>query len=101
LGEPVSSYEDRGAKVIKFENRSNEPIDLPNPKFLMIHATMAKVLHSSGAGEVLDLLMDRFNPQSSPVPAGKFSSDDFDIRLSVLNLAGTHQNRLPTNIHVY
>ena len=98
----MSTYKTHGAKIVKFENHSNEPIDLPNPKFLMIHATMAKVLHSSGAGEVLDFVMDRFNPQSSPVPAGKFSSDDFDIRLSVLSLAGTHQNHLlPTNIHVY
>lgn len=101
MGEPLSSYEALGAKVIKFENRSSEPIDLPNPKFLMIHATMAKVLHSSGASEVLDLVMDRFNPQSSPVPAGKFSGDDFDIRLSVLSLAGPHQNYLPTDIHGY
>ena len=45
--------------------------------------------------------MDRFNPQSSPVPAGKFSGDDFDIRLSVLSLAGPHQNYLPTDIHGY
>ena len=67
----------------------------------MIHATMAKVLHSSGASEVLDLVMDRFNPQSSPVPAGKFSGDNFDIRLSVLSLAGPHQNHLPTDIHGY
>ena len=101
MGEPLAGHETLGAKVVKFENHSSEPIDLPNPKFLMIHATMAKVLHSSGAGEVLDFVMDRFNPQSSPVPAGKFSSDDFDIRLSVLSLAGTHQNHLPTNIRVY
>ena len=51
-----------GAKVIKFENCLDEQIDLPNPKFLMIHATIAKVLHSSGAGEVLDLVVDTFNP---------------------------------------
>jgi hypothetical protein len=60
-------------------------------------------VHSSGAGEVLDLVMDRFNPQLSLVPPGKFSGDDLqvDIRLSLLSLAGTHQNHLPTNIHVY
>jgi hypothetical protein len=89
-----------GSKVIKFINCSDEDIDLPNPKFLMIHATMAKLFHSSGVGEVLDYVMDRFNPQSSPVPPGKFSGDDLDIRLTLLSLAGTHQNHLPTNIHV-
>lgn len=89
-----------GPKVIKFENCSDEDIDLPNPKSLLIQATMAKVLHSSGVGEVLDLVMDRFNPQSSPVPPGKFRSDDLDIRLTLLSLAGTHQYHLPTNIHV-
>jgi hypothetical protein len=94
LDTPLLFYTLAGPKVIKFENCSEDHIDLPNPKFLLIHATMAKVLHASGAGEALDLVMDRFNPQSSPVPPEKFGGD-LDIRLSLLNLAGMHQNHLP------
>ncbi|KIM44410.1 hypothetical protein M413DRAFT_442394 [Hebeloma cylindrosporum] len=62
---------------------------------------MAKVLHSSGVGEVLDLVMDRFHPRSSSVPPAKFSCDDLDLRLLLLRLAGTHRDHLPTDVRVH
>lgn len=65
----------------------------------MIHAAIAKVLHMSGVGEVLDLVIDRFNPRSS-VLSGKFGVEDLDIRLSLLTLAGANRSHLPT-INVY
>jgi len=85
----IESYNVSGPKVIKIEKCSDEDISFPNPKFLMIHATMAMVLHSSGVGEALDFVVDRFNPQSSLVIPGECSGDDLDIRLSLLSLART------------
>jgi hypothetical protein len=80
LEQPLLIFDLVGRQTVKFENRSPEKdIDLPNPKYLMIHATIAKVLHRSGAGEVLDLIMDRFIPGSSSVPFGKFSSDSIIV----------------------
>src|SRR5882672_2348619 len=46
----------RGRRTVKFENKYKEHIELPNPKFLIIHAAVAKVLHASGVGEYLDFV---------------------------------------------
>jgi hypothetical protein len=99
LEQPLLIFDLVGRQTVTFENRSTKKhIDLPNPKYLMIHATIAKVLHRSGAGEVLDLVIDKFNPGSSSVPFGKFGSEDFDIRLSLLSLAGTQCFHLPSSV---
>jgi hypothetical protein len=56
----------------------------------MTHAAVAEVLHSSGAGEYLDFVIDMFHPGSSPMLLGKFGGQDLDLRLSVLSLAEAH-----------
>ena len=99
LKEPLVLFSLLGRHTIQFVNRSEDHIDLPNPKHLMIHAAIAKVLHASGVGDVLDLIMDRFNTGSSAVTSGKFDGNDLEIRLSLLSLAGTNYFNLPTNIN--
>ena len=101
IDESLDIFDIAGQHKVKFENCSEEHFELPNPKHLMIHATIAKVLHMSGVGEVFDLIMDRFNPGSSPVPFGKFGGEDLDIRLSLLSLAGTNVFHLPTSVRVH
>jgi hypothetical protein len=63
-----------GIKIIKFTDHSMEfqpskvhgsrkrprEISLPNPKFLAIHAAIAGILHTSGAGEFLDELFEKY-----------------------------------------
>jgi len=77
-----------GRQQVRFTNQSEEDIPLPDAWFLAIHAVIAKVLNLSGAAEPLDLVMDRFNFRSSPLPSGKYGSTDLDIRLSLLGLFG-------------
>ena len=58
------------SKIITFVDRSNEfqtsellglrEIPLPNPKFFAIHAAIAGVLHTSGAGKFLDELLEKY-----------------------------------------
>jgi hypothetical protein len=88
LRQPLAIFSLLGHRQVKFENYSKEAIDLPNAKLLEIHAAIAKVLHMSGAAECLDLVMDRFNPESFPVPSRKFGSSDLETRLFVLGLSG-------------
>lgn len=40
--------------VVTFVNESEEPIDLPDPAILAIHAAFARVFHASGAAEYID-----------------------------------------------
>jgi hypothetical protein len=88
LTRPLAFFTAFGSNRVKFENHSEDHIDLPNPRLLAIHAALAKVLHMSGAGECVDLVMDKFNPGSSSVLSGRFGGADLDIRLSVLSLFG-------------
>ncbi|KAF8956255.1 hypothetical protein BDZ97DRAFT_1852474 [Flammula alnicola] len=58
--------------TIRFNDHSPPPgTSLPNRKFLALHAAIASVLHMSGAGAVLDLIMDKFSAAGTPVPSGK------------------------------
>jgi hypothetical protein len=86
LSDPLTLYQDHHRPTIRLENKSEDPIALPDPKFLMIHAAIAKVLHSSGVGEYLDLVMNMFHPGSSPPRPGNFGGEDLELRLSVLSL---------------
>ena len=95
LGESTTLYDDHGCSTVTFTNSSDEPIDLPEVKFIRIHAAIAKVLHASGVGEYLDLVMDTFNFGSS---SGKLSGQDLEIRMSLLSLARGHAYHLPTQI---
>ncbi|KAF8338694.1 hypothetical protein F5887DRAFT_1077628 [Amanita rubescens] len=95
---PVYVWALGGRQQVTFTNHSEKDIPLPNARFLAIHAAIAKVLHLSGAAEPLDLVMDKFNFGSYPVPSGKYGSADLDIRLSLLDLFGDHLSHLPTEI---
>lgn len=64
---------------------------VPNPKFLAIHAAIAHVLHTSGAGRALDLMADDTLPSSSaassrPSSCVDFGGADFALRSSVSSL---------------
>jgi hypothetical protein len=78
-----------GRSPIIFENNLKDSIALPDPKFIMIHAAIAKVLFSSGAGNYLDRVIDTFRPASLSVLPGILNLDieDLELLLSVLSLA--------------
>ncbi|KAF8579242.1 hypothetical protein K439DRAFT_410927 [Ramaria rubella] len=73
-------------KIITFKN--HEPLEgllkvpspkthpLPNPSFLVLHAALAQVLHMSGAGELIDLYMDRLSKDRHGVPSDKIRHGD-------------------------
>ena len=84
--EPLVIFDLKGREIVEFTNQSNKPIPLPEMKFLMIHAAIAKVLAWRGVGKCLDLIIDKFHPGSSPLVPGKLCQD-LGLFLSVLSLA--------------
>ena len=50
-----------GSQQVRFTDRSEEDVPLPDARFLAIHAAIAKVLYLSGAAEPLEAVMDRFD----------------------------------------
>ncbi|OBZ70793.1 hypothetical protein A0H81_09242 [Grifola frondosa] len=61
-----------GFSEVRFTDHSRHGIPLPNPKFIAIQAAIAHVLHLSGAGEVIDAVIDRFF-RDGVVPAGRIT----------------------------
>lgn len=50
--------------------KRHRPIDLPDPRFIAIHAGIAGILHMSGAGKFFDELLDKYQGEggsASPV----------------------------------
>ena len=48
-------------KTVVFQDHSPNGTALPDSRFLALHAAIAHVLHMSGAGKVLDLIMDKYS----------------------------------------
>jgi hypothetical protein len=55
--------------------QQHEGIPLPNPHYLRIHSTLAGVLHMSGAGEEIDLVIERSGLGGAP---GVLVGGDFE-----------------------
>ncbi|KAF8342399.1 hypothetical protein F5887DRAFT_1283776 [Amanita rubescens] len=63
-------FQDHSREFREFEESSKAPgIDLPSAKFIAIHAAIAEILHTSGAGRFFDELFKKFGDggRSSPV----------------------------------
>jgi hypothetical protein len=73
-------------ETIIFRDNSARGQALPNPKFIALHAALAQILHLSGAGEVIDLVMDRYSKDGPKVPSGSKirGPDDWPLILSSL-----------------
>ena len=58
-------------RVVTFLDHSQERygVSVPNPKYFELHGAVARILHLSGAGEAIDLIMDRFNKHQGGVPS--------------------------------
>lgn len=70
-----------------------------HPKFIAIHAAVAHVLHLSRAGEVMDMVYDRFFGEGPSVPSGHISSnEDLAFRLALMELTPSN-HQLPTVPH--
>ncbi|KAJ3499898.1 hypothetical protein NLJ89_g10029 [Agrocybe chaxingu] len=63
------------------KKRKTAPIDLPDPRFLAIHAAVAGVLHMSGAGRFFDELLDKFNDTDGSTPVRTW--DDLEHRINL------------------
>ena len=75
-----------GFREVRFIDYSRHGIPLPNPKFIAIQAAIAHVLLLSGAGEIIDAVIDRFF-QGGVVPAGRITDDDdMALRMSLLDI---------------
>lgn len=70
---------------IKFENHGGPPVNMPDARFLHIHATLAGVLHMSGAGKFFDEILGRFPPSGDSPPA--VSWEDFETQVKIHQLA--------------
>ncbi|KAG2349888.1 hypothetical protein BDR05DRAFT_994860 [Suillus weaverae] len=84
---------------VQFQDHSQTGIQLPDPRFIALHAAVAHVLHLSGAAEVIDKVYDAFFDEDPAVVSGnRASEEDFIIRLSLIGLM-TDNHQLPTNPH--
>lgn len=73
---------------MKFENKANEPIPLPKPDYLALHSAIAHILHETGLGEYLSTVIQCFIPNLSSMPLGKFSAEDFPLRIALMRIFG-------------
>lgn len=70
-----------GCDTVTFVNHDTRH-NLPNPKFIGIHAAIGHVLELSGAGKVLDEILDDFFDEGYSVPA---DMGDLMLRMSVMD----------------
>jgi hypothetical protein len=61
-------------------------ISLPNPKFLSIHAAIAGVLHTSGAGDFLDELFEKYGQDDL---VGPVTWEDFEDSIKLAEIRQT------------
>ncbi|KAG1856769.1 hypothetical protein F4604DRAFT_1958484 [Suillus subluteus] len=81
---------------VQFQDHSQTGIELPDPRFIALHAAVAHVLHLSGAAKVIDKVYDVSFDEGFAVPSGnRASGEDFLIRLSLIGLM-TNDHQLPT-----
>jgi hypothetical protein len=78
-------------KSIKFQNHAAawKTLPLPNPIFIALHAGTARVLHVSGAAEVLEQIIDRYNKEGSSSGLrenGKSTADKISSMISALHI---------------
>jgi hypothetical protein len=78
---------------VQFANHSGLGLGVPEPRFIAIHTAIAHVLHLSGAGKVLDNILDEFfDPDAMQVPLKRRGYDDRSLKMSLMELAGNrHQ----------
>jgi hypothetical protein len=57
------TFEDHGNDFSSSANKlkRSAPIDLPNPRYIEIHAAIAEILNMSGAGEFFDELLRKYD----------------------------------------
>ncbi|KAF8342439.1 hypothetical protein F5887DRAFT_357699 [Amanita rubescens] len=72
-------FRDRSAEFEKSSSRKRKApdIDLPDTKFIAIHAAIAEILHMSGAGRFFDELFRKFGPSGESSPVGCW--EDFEM----------------------
>ena len=78
-------------KSIKFQNHAAAQKDqpLPDPIFIALHAGIARVLHMSGAAEVLDQIIDRYDREggsSGLRKHGESTVDQISSMISALHI---------------
>lgn len=77
-----------GCSTVAFIDHSGAGSNLPNPKFIAIHAAITHILKLSGAGKVLDELWEKFFGEDCEVLDGKTRSvGDLELRMSAMDLA--------------
>jgi hypothetical protein len=65
------TFEDHGNDFSSSANKlkRSAPIDLPNPRYIEIHAAIAGILNMSGAGEFFDELLAKYKDDNDKVAA--------------------------------
>lgn len=61
-GDPPAFLKRRDGEEIRF-GTSSEVVDLPNPEFCNLRLAVARVLHASGAAEVVEKYLDDHEDQ--------------------------------------
>ena len=72
--------------MIQISNTKNSAFPVPNAQFLALHAALAQVLHMSGAGQAIDLYIDRTSQHGPAVPSAKIRHGD-ELALHMSHLA--------------
>ncbi|KAG1852150.1 hypothetical protein DFJ58DRAFT_728699 [Suillus subalutaceus] len=76
-------------------DHSQTGIELPDLRFIALHAAVAHVLHLSDPSEIIDKVYNAFFDKGFTVPSGnRASGEDFLIRLSLIGLM-TNNHQLP------
>ena len=84
--QPSSYYVVFGREELTFVNHASEDIDLPDRKFLAIHAAIAQILHATGVGEYLDKVMSHFVTDGSVISLYKLTPDVLELRIMLSEL---------------
>ena len=69
-----------------FPNQPNQPIILPKPEYLVLHAAIAHIMHETKLGEYHSTIIDYFLPNSSSVLPGNFNAEDLPLRITLVQI---------------
>ena len=61
-------FVDRSAKARADPRKRARSLALPDSDFIRIHAAIAGIMHSSGAGRFFDELLDKYRDPKGPTP---------------------------------
>lgn len=78
--DPPVVFRDRGGEFLRTRKRSRT-LSVSDPRFIAMHAAIAGILHTSGAGRFFDELLTKFYDGDDSTPSIRWQ--DFELYVSV------------------